>query len=106
LALSLSSSPPGPVTTGSVVTLALMLGNHTTSKQTITLKVTLAYMGSGGHLSFTIPLRLTLAAGQTLNQSVSFPIFAWFPRGAYTLSAVATDKSGDTASSAASLTVS
>ena len=84
----------------------MTLGNHTTASQTVTLKVTLAYKGSGGSLSLTIPLTLKLNAGQTLSQSVSFPIYSWFPRGTYTLSETATDKSGDSASSSAALTVS
>lgn len=102
LALSLNSSPAGPVNTGSTVTASLMLGNHTAAAQTVTL----AYKGTRGSLNLTLPLTLKLSAGQTLGKSVSFRIQFWFPRGADTVSAVATDKSGDTASSAASLTVS
>ena len=106
LALGVTSSPAGPVTTGSVVTATATLANHTTASQTVTLKVTLAYKGSHGSLSITVPLTLSLSPGQTLNQSARFAIQSGFPRGTYTLSAVAADKGGDTASGSATLTVS
>lgn len=105
LALGVSSSPAGPVTTGSTVTASLTLGNHTTASQTVTLKVTLAYTGSRGSYSLTVPLKVTLSAGQTVGKGASFTIAKWFPRGSYTLSVTATDGSGDTASGSAALTV-
>jgi hypothetical protein len=70
------------------------------------IKVTLSYTGSHGTLSLTAPLTVKLNPGQTVIRMVSFPIIALFPRGSYTLSATASDKSGDTASSGASLPVS
>ncbi len=103
--LSVTSSPAGPVTTGSTVTAHLTLGNHTTATQTVTVKATLTYRGSRGNLSFTVPLTFKLKAGQTVNQSVSFPISRYFPRGAYTLTLTAKDGGGDTATATASLTV-
>ncbi len=106
LALGASSSPAGPITTGSTVTATLTLGNHSTASQTVTLSVTLAYKGSHGSLSMTVPLTLKLTAGQTLSQGVSFKVQSWFPRGANTLSVSAKDGSGDTAYSSATLTVS
>ena len=106
LALAVTSTPAGPVTTGSIVTTSFVLGNHTALTQTITGKVTLTYTGSHGSLSIPLPFTLTLKAGQTISQSSSFAIAWWFPRGTYTLSVTATDGSGDTASSSATLTVS
>jgi len=103
--LSVTSSPAGPVTTGSTVTAHLTLGNHTTATQTVTVKATLTYVGSHGALSLTVPQTFKLKAGQTVNQSVSFPISKNFPRGAYTLTVTAKDGSGDTATATASLTV-
>jgi len=103
--LSVTSSPAGPVTTGSTVTAHLTLGNHTTATQTVTVKATLTYVGSHGALSLTVPQTFKLKAGQTVNQSVSFPISKNFPRGAYTLTLTAKDGSGDTATATASLTV-
>ncbi len=106
LALGVSSSPAGPVTTGSTVTATLTLGNHTAQAQTVKLKVTLTYTGGHSYLSVTVSLKPTLSAGQTLNQYARFTIGKLFPRGTYTLSATATDGSGDTATSSAALTVS
>lgn len=85
----------------------MTLGNHTAQAQTVILRVTLPYRGSHSDVSLTVPLQLRLAAVQTLSKSVCIPLYAWFPRGAYTISVTATDGSGDTASSSsASLTVS
>ena len=106
LVLGLTSSPAGTVTTGSTVRANVTLGNHTTATQTVTLNVTLSYTGSHGSYRLTVPLTLKLSAGQTVSQAMSFTIAKWFPRGSYVLSATATDKSGDTASSSATLTVS
>lgn len=106
LALALTSSPPGRVTTGSVVTVGLTLGNHTPIAQTINLTVTLTFMGNPGSLKITVPLQLRLNAGQTLSQSVKFSVTNLFPRGTYMVSVMAKDGSGDTASGTATLTVS
>jgi len=106
LASALSSSPAGPVTTGSVVTLTMTLGNHTATTQTESVKATLTYMGSQGSLKITTPFTVKLTAGQTSTKSVSFTITKSFPRGSYTLGATAMDGSGDTASSSVALTVS
>ena len=106
LALTVTSTPAGPVTIGSIVTNSFVLGNHTALTQKITGKTTLTYTGSHGSLSIPLPFTLTLKAGQTMSQSSSFAIAWWFPRGTYTLSVTATDGSGDTASSSATLTVS
>ena len=106
LVLGLTSSPAGTVTTGSAVTAKMTLGNHTTATQTVTLNVTLRYTGSHGSYSLTVPLTFKLNTEQTVSQAMSFTITRLFPRGSYVLSATATDKSGDTASSSATLTVS
>ena len=104
--LGIRSSPAGPIVTGSTVTVAYTLGNHTTTAQTLTLKVTLAFSSSPGSWHITIPSRISLNAGQTLTRTWSFGIAWWFPRGTYTLSETATDSSGDTTSSSATLIVS
>jgi len=106
LVLGLISSPAGTVTTGSTVRAKVTLGNHTTATQTVALNVTLRYTGSHGSYSLTVPLTVKLSAGQMVSQAGSFTITKLFPRGSYVLSATATDKSGDTASSSATLTVS
>lgn len=106
LGSTVTSSPAGPITTGSIVTLTLTLGNHTATPQTESVKVTLAYTGKSGSLSITVPLTLKLNAGQTLSQSLRFTITKLFPRGSYTLSTTAKDGSGDTARSSTTLTVS
>ncbi len=106
LALTVTSSPSGPVTTGSTVTTSFVLGNHTAVSQKITGKTTLTYTGSHGSLSLSLPFSLTLKAGQTLSQSSSFAITKLFPRGAYSLNVTAKDGSGDTASRSVSLTIS
>ena len=105
MAMAVTSSPPGPVTTGSTVTDSFVLGNHTATTQTVSVKATLTYTGSRGSLTLTIPVAITLKAGQTINQSVSFPITKSFPQGTYTLTLAAKDGSGDTATSSAALTV-
>jgi len=108
LASALSSSPAGPVTTGSVVTLTMTLGNHTATTQTESVKATLTYLGSQGSqgsLKITTPFTVKLTAGQTSTKRVSFTITKSFPRGSYTLGATAMDGNGDTASSSAALTV-
>lgn len=104
--LGMSSSPAGPIVTGSTVTVAVTLGNHTTAARTVPLKVTLAFKGSHNSLNFTIPFLIKLNAGQTLSQNTNFRIAWWFPRGSYTLNETATDSSGDTTSSSATLIVS
>jgi len=106
LVTSITNSPAGAVKTGSIVTEMLTLGNHAATAQTVTMNVTLTYTGKGGSLSLTLPLTIKLNAGQTVSQAVSFPITALFPRGSYTLSVTASDKSGNTAASSGTLTVS
>ncbi len=106
LDLSVTSSPPGPVTTGSTVTASFTLTNHTMQAQTLTLAVTLSYQGNRGSFSHTVTVHFPLKAGQTLSKSMSFTIQRWFPRGTYTMSATATDTGGDSASGSASFTVS
>jgi len=107
LTLGVTSSPAGPVTTGSVVTVTGTLANHTTAAATVTLKATFSYVSPSGH-TYTISgssRSFTLAAGQTLGQPFSFTISKYVPRGAYTLALTATDTAGDTASGSAALTV-
>ena len=106
LVMTLATSPPGIVTTGSTVTQSFVLGNHTLSTQTVTGQIKLTYTGSRGTLSITIPLALRLKAGQTISQSESFPITKSFPKGTYQLSLTVKDGAGDTAASSATLTVS
>jgi hypothetical protein len=101
LALSMS---PTTATAGQKVTASFTLGNHTGVARTVSGTVTLAYTGSSGTKSITVPFRLTLAPGQTLSRSVTFTIPSWCPRGTYTVTVKATDGDG-TASSSASLTV-
>jgi len=107
LTLGVSSSPAGPITTGSVVTVSGTLTNHSTAAATVTLKATFSYVSPSGH-TYTISgssRSFTLAAGQTVGQPFSFTISTYVPRGAYTLALTATDTAGDTASGSASLTV-
>jgi len=107
LALGVASSPAGPVTTGSVVTVMGTLANHTTAAQRVTLKATLTYVSPSGQRS-TISgstHSFRLAAGQTLGQPFSVTISKHVPRGAYTVALTATDTTGDTASASATLTV-
>ncbi len=107
LMLGVTSSPAGPVTTGSVVTVMGTLSNQTATAETVTLKATLTYVSPSGQSS-TISgssRSFTLAAGQTLGQPFSVTISKYVPRGAYTVALTATDTAGDTASGSASLTV-
>ena len=108
LTLSVSSSPAGRVTTGSVVTVMGTLSNHTTAAETVTLKATFSYVNqSGQHVTISATSRaFRLAAGQTLGQAFSFTISKHVPRGSYTVALTATDTAGDTTSGSASLTVS
>jgi len=108
LTLGVTSSPSGPVTTGSVVTVTGTLANHSTAAATVTRKATFSYVSPSGH-TYTISgssRSFRLAAGQTLGQPFSFTISRYVPRGAYTLALTATDTAGDTASGSAALTVS
>jgi len=107
LALGVTSSPSGPVTTGSTVTMAGTLANHSMAAEVVTLKATLTYVSpSGQHVTVSGSSRaVTLAAGQTLGQPLSFTISKYVPRGSYTVALRATDTAGDTASGSASLTV-
>jgi hypothetical protein len=96
---------PTTATTGTPVTASATLTNNTSQSQTVTGTVTLAFTGSsGGSLRLPVPFRLTLAPNQTVSKSVSFTIQSWFPRGTYTVTAVASDSAGS-ATSSASLTV-
>ena len=107
LTLGVASSPAGPVTTGSVVTVMGTLSNHTTAAQRVTLKATLTYVSPSGH-TYTINgsnRSFRLAASQTVGQPFSFTINRYVPRGSYTVTLTATDTAGDTASGSASLTV-
>ncbi|MDQ2828954.1 MAG: PKD domain-containing protein, partial [Chloroflexota bacterium] len=107
LTLSLTSSPAGPVTTGSTVTVTGMLSNHSTAAEKVTLKATFSYVSPSGQ-SYTVSgsrRAFTLAAGQTRGRPFSFTISKYVPRGAYTVALTATDTAGDTTSGSASLTV-
>ena len=106
LLLSVTSSPPSPATTGSLVTVSFQLGNHTAATQSVSGALTLTYTGGRGSLSLPVPFAFTLAAGQTQTQSRIFTITAYFPRGTYTVSVSAMDGAGDTASRTASLIIS
>ena len=106
LPVAVTSTPPGPVTTGSRVTVSFQLGNHTALTQRVSGTLTLTYTGRDIHLSLPVPFASTLKAGQTLSQSTSFTIAWYYPRGTYTLTVSARDGSGDTASHSVSLTVS
>jgi hypothetical protein len=88
LALGVTSSPAGPITTGSVITASLTVANRIATSQTVTLTVRLAYTGSGSRVSVSGTVTLRRHAGQTLTQRVSFKIAAAFPRGTDTLSAL------------------
>ncbi len=105
LAMVVTSSSSGPVTTGSTVTASFTLGNHTASTQTVSVNAKLVYTGSNGSLTVNLPLSFSLKAGQTVSQSVSFPITKSFPRGTYMLTLTAKDGSSHTATSSATLTV-
>ncbi len=105
LALGMTNSPPGPVTTGSVVTTSVSLTNHTAQTQAITLATTLTYTGSRGTYSHTTTGRFTLNAGQTGGKTSSVKVQWWFLRGTYTLRVTAKDASGDTAKATATLTI-
>jgi hypothetical protein len=105
LALTVTTTPSGPVTTGSEVTAKAALTNHTASTQTVTGSITLKYTGTKGTFSSTGPISLTIKAGQTLTAGVQFTIKKSFPRGTYSVTATAKDGSGDTANASAALTV-
>jgi len=107
LTLGVTSSPAGPVTTGSVVTVTGTLSNHTTAAQRVTLKATFSYVSPSGraYIVSGSSRSFRLAAGQTLGQPFSFTINKYVQRGAYTVALTATDTAGDTASGSASLTV-
>ncbi|MGH2346042.1 MAG: hypothetical protein ACRDG4_12510 [Chloroflexota bacterium] len=106
LVAGLTSSLTGAVKTGSTVPETLTLGNHPKAAQIVTVNVAVTYTGSHGSRNLVLPLIVKLKAERALSQAVRFPITALFPRGTYTLSATASDKSGDTAASSATLTVS
>ncbi len=105
LTMTLSASPSGPVTTGSIVTAGFSLGNHTATTQTVAGQVTLTYTGSHGSLSVGIPFAVRLAAGQTVGRSAAFPVTRSFPRGTYVLAVTAKDGSGHAAAGSVTLTV-
>jgi len=105
MALALTGSPSGPVTTGSTVTASFVLGNHTAVAQKVAGTTTLTYTGSHGTLRLSWPFTARLGAAQTISQSNKFAVTWWFPRGTYTLSVTAQDGSGDIASRSSSLTV-
>ena len=105
LALTVTGSPPGPVTTGSRVTVSFQLGNHTAATQSVSGALTLTYTGGRGSLSLPVPFAFTLAAGQTRSQDRSFTVTGYFPRGTYTVGVSARDGAGDTASRSVSLTI-
>jgi len=105
MALALTGSPSGPVTTGSTVTASLVLGNHTAVAQKVAGTTTLTYAGSHGTLRLSWPFTARLGAAQTISRSNKFAVAWWFPRGTYTLSVTAQDGSGDMASRSSSLTV-
>ncbi|MEJ7652998.1 MAG: hypothetical protein WKH64_06480 [Chloroflexia bacterium] len=46
VALSVTSSPAGPVVTGSVVTVRAAISNNTATALTVSVKATLAYTGT------------------------------------------------------------
>jgi probable HAF family extracellular repeat protein len=103
--LAPSSSPAGPITTGSRVTATFSLTNHTEARQLVVVQMDVTYTGSRGSLHVQLPFFVRLDPGQTVGQSYPFTITRAFPRGTYVLSVVAKDGSGDTASSGASLVV-
>ncbi|MGI8874625.1 MAG: hypothetical protein ACR2KP_09905 [Egibacteraceae bacterium] len=107
LTLGVTSSPAGPVTTGSTVTVMGTFSNHTMAAQKVTLKTTFTYVSPSGQTSTlsATSRAFTLAAGQTLGQPFSVTIGKSFPRGSYTVALTATDTAGETTGASASLTV-
>ena len=103
--LGVSVTPAGPVTTGSIVVVTAMLGNHTATGQRIVAVETLAYAGKQGSLRRSVTVRLTLRAGQIGVRNWRFRITSSFPHGTYALTLAARDASGDMVSAVATLSV-
>ena len=91
---------PAQVTTGQTIMVTESVTNTSANKQTVTLTNTLQ-----GPASASQSQHLNLEPGQTYTQTRSYRIDAADPRGTYTLTVLATDKSG-TATASASYTIS
>ena len=98
LAVQLVVNPP-MATTGQTITATESVTNSSANRQNVTLTHTLQ-----GPLSGSDTQHITLAPGQTYTQTRSYAVTATTPRGMYTVTASATDKSG-TATTSASYTI-
>jgi len=90
---------PSTATTDQTITATEYVTNNSANRQNVTLTHTLQ-----GPLSGSDTQRINLAPGQTYTQIRSYAVTATTPRGTYTLTASATDKSG-TATTSASYTI-
>jgi hypothetical protein len=94
LTVQLAVNPP-TATTGQTITVMESVTNSSANRQSVTLTNTLQ-----GPLSGSDTQHIHLAPGQTYTQTRGYTVDATTPRGTYTLTVSATDKSGTTISSA------
>ena len=86
---------PWTVTTDQTITATESVTNTSANKQTVTLTNTLQGPRSGSDTQ-----HINLAPGQRYTQTRSYTVDATTPRGIYTLTVSATDKSGTATTSA------
>ena len=98
LAVQLTVNPP-TATTGQTIIVTESVRNTSGNKQNVALTNTLQ-----GPLSGSDSQHVNLEAGQTYTQTRSYVVDATTPRGTYTLTFTATDKSG-TATTSATYTI-
>jgi len=99
LSVQLAVSPP-QATTGQTITVTESVTNTSANKQNATLTNTLQGPTSGSQSQ-----HINLDPGQTYTQTRTYAVDATTPRGVYTLTVAATDKSG-TATASATYTIS